>query len=91
MTERNLNIEFWSIVRFNEQDDRDPIELAAADFRIVQAAKYLVEGEVDGKLPKEHGYTELLAVIHDEYLLTPEEINTAMDISEERIARGYQS
>ncbi len=90
MTERDFNSEFWGILKFNEHDDRDPIEMAAADSRIVQAAKYLVHGEIYGKLPKYHDYTELLAVIHDEYLLSPEEVNTAMNISEDRVARGYQ-
>jgi hypothetical protein len=85
MARRDFDTEFWEIICFNDEDERDPIELAAADFRLMRAARYIVVGEIDGEFAGELDYMELLAMIRYEYMLSPEEVDTAMSISEDRL------
>ena len=80
---------FWDIIERMKSDERDPIELAASDMRVVRAARYVVLGLVDGPFPCEYDYTELLSLIRTEYLLSTEGVMAAMDISEDRVGREH--
>ncbi len=91
MANRNFNAEFWEIVWWNETDERDPIELAATDFRTVNAACFILFSKDDGNAEKIQDYSELCNMVGGEYYLSRAEMGAVMEISEDRLMRDSKN
>lgn len=69
---------------FAAYDELSPVERASRDMRIISAARFLLLGEETACRSSED-CGELLAQIRPEYYLSPEDVNEALGIAEDRI------
>lgn len=70
--------------RFND-DERDPIELAAQDLRTQRAARYLILGE---ETAYEEDQDVLVSQVGGEYRIGQREVMTALRLAEDKISHG---
>ncbi len=87
MDKSATNKRFQAIVRnLHEAEPQDPILALAEHPLMIKASRYIVAGEMSQGID-DADYIEILALLRWEFDLTPDEVSTAMEICEDRVAR----